>query len=157
MVFVWVYCPPGLGGRLPSSQIEPSNFLYCNHQVHRDFLIILYKTYSIQFWRDWTKTGQKSMHSVIKTTKDLYKMSAGHASIAPENPKCYVRPCYKEVKLDFELANFPQYSDTLYRTYKSPWGTKHEPIPNGYSMIWFLSSTNSAIHLGKMLKVLILE
>jgi hypothetical protein len=50
-------CPPGPGGRLPSSQkIEPSsvwrlagdalnitcNFLYCNHQAHRDFLITLY-------------------------------------------------------------------------------------------------------------------
>jgi hypothetical protein len=38
---------------MPSNQIEPSseagdtvnitfNFLYCNHQLHRDFLIILY-------------------------------------------------------------------------------------------------------------------
>jgi hypothetical protein len=45
---------PRPGGRLPSSQIEPSseegntlnitcNFLYCNHQVHRDVLITLYK------------------------------------------------------------------------------------------------------------------
>jgi hypothetical protein len=45
--------PPGPGGPLPNSQIEPSttagdklnitcNFLYCKHQVHRDFLITLY-------------------------------------------------------------------------------------------------------------------
>jgi hypothetical protein len=56
MAVVRVECPPRPGGRLPSSQIEPSsvwrlagdtlnitcNFLYCNHQVHRDFLITLY-------------------------------------------------------------------------------------------------------------------
>jgi hypothetical protein len=96
------------------------------------------------------------MHPFIKATKDPYKMSAGHTSIVPENPKCYLRPCYKEVKLAFEQANFPQYSDTLCWTYKSPQGTKHEPIPNSYSTNWFLSSANSVIRLGKMLKVLIL-
>jgi hypothetical protein len=39
---VRVQCPPGPGGRLPSSQIEPSGQVYCNHQVHRDFLISLH-------------------------------------------------------------------------------------------------------------------
>jgi hypothetical protein len=52
MALVWVWCPPGPGGQLPSRHIEPinvwrlvedtlnvtCNFLYCNHQVHRDFL-----------------------------------------------------------------------------------------------------------------------
>jgi hypothetical protein len=43
MALVWVGCPPDPGGRLPSSQIEPSTIQYCNHQVHGEFLITLYK------------------------------------------------------------------------------------------------------------------
>jgi hypothetical protein len=70
------------------------------------------------------------MHHATKTTTDPYKMSDGRASIFPENPKCfeYLRLCYKEVN----YLTLPQYSDTLYKTHKSPRGMKHEPTPNGY-------------------------
>jgi hypothetical protein len=83
------------------------------------------------------------MHPVIKTTKDPYKNSAGHASIAPENPKCYLRPCYKEVKPSLQLANFLPYSDILYRTHKSLRRTNItlrpsvKPTPNGYNLGFF--------------------
>jgi hypothetical protein len=46
----------------------------------------------------------------------------------------------RKSNLAFKLANFPQYSDTLYRTHNSPWRTNitcrpnTEPTPNGYNM-----------------------
>jgi hypothetical protein len=39
---------------------------------------VICKTYNVQFWWDCTINGQKSMHPDVKTTKDSYKMSAGH-------------------------------------------------------------------------------
>jgi hypothetical protein len=51
---------------------------------------MIYKTYSFSFGGTTTlKTDKKSMHPVIKTTKQPYNMSAGHASITPENPIIY--------------------------------------------------------------------
>jgi hypothetical protein len=65
MTLVWVQCPHGPGGRLPCSQIYiwrlardilniTCNFLYCNHQVHRDFLspcilVIIYRRFGTTY------------------------------------------------------------------------------------------------------------
>jgi hypothetical protein len=48
-------------------------------------------------------------------------------------------PAIRKSNLAFKLANFPQYSDTLYRTHKFPQKTNitfrlsTKPTPNGYS------------------------
>jgi hypothetical protein len=78
MALVWVHCPPGPGGRLPSSQIEPSSearktcvvimvlpveertFL---HQAHRDFLITLYMHY----------TQTRNAREIYRFSRYLYK------------------------------------------------------------------------------------
>jgi hypothetical protein len=39
------------------------------------------------------KSQESRRPSCRKTTKVPYKVSVGHASFAPENPECYLRPC----------------------------------------------------------------
>jgi hypothetical protein len=60
---------PGPGGRLPSSQIEPSCdarktciFLYCNKQVHRDFLTTLCIYSDTSWW--WAVTCPKHVEVI---------------------------------------------------------------------------------------------
>jgi hypothetical protein len=42
---------PGPGGQPPNSQI--TTFLYCNHQVHREFLITLYMNEDFTWAKYW--------------------------------------------------------------------------------------------------------
>ena len=77
--------------------------------------IHVYKPSSSSYgWTILNRTKVKCLiHPVVKLQKGHYKMSVGHASIAPENPECYLRPCCLKVKLTFKLTNSSQYSDTL--------------------------------------------
>jgi len=51
-----------------------------------------------------TKVKCLVIHPVVKLQNFPYKMSVGHASVVPENPERYLRPCCLKVKLTFKLT-----------------------------------------------------
>ena len=63
-----------------------------------------------------TKVKCLVVHPILNLQNGPYKMSVGHAYIAPESPKCYLGPCCDKVKLAFKLSNSSPILATLWRS-----------------------------------------